>query len=142
MSLRITPPTPERMSEETNDLINQIIKEPSRRWSLRCSRPLCSSQNTVGTPHPPAHSRQDKGPRGSGTTQRPARSLRTQQRARPHHPNPKRSLPSQAVLASNPSDEDLCQCSTHELHSGTFDRTWLRLNRPKPTQHRCSLERR
>ncbi len=65
--------------------------KPLKRISnLRCSRPLCSSQNTVGTlPSPATPTR--KGSEVTGSTRRPARSLRTQQRARTQPPDPNRS---------------------------------------------------
>jgi hypothetical protein len=72
---------------------------------LRCSRPLCSSQATGGDPPKPAPTPTTRSgstagePRKhphSGAREGPnenARSLRTQQRARPPHPRPPASTP-------------------------------------------------
>src|SRR5674476_228201 len=70
-----------------------IHRAPLKTWPQRCSRPLCSSQNTGGTPpHAGANHPQTTGtavrPTGKARTEKPSRNtraLRTQQRAR-HHP--------------------------------------------------------
>ena len=68
-----------------------IHRAPLKTWPQRCSRPLCSSQNTGGTPHTPAPPPQQGSstPASKARTEKPeqknARAFRTQQRAR-HHP--------------------------------------------------------
>src|SRR5664280_407564 len=72
-----------------------IHRAPLKTWPQRCSRPLCSSQNTGGTPphaganHTPNKADMTVRPTRQAHTEKPskknARALRTQQRAR-HHP--------------------------------------------------------
>jgi hypothetical protein len=70
-----------------------IHRAPLKTWPQRCSRPLCSSQHTGGTPPhaaathtPKGHGRynQQEGPNRKHRAKN-ARALRTQQRAK-HHP--------------------------------------------------------
>lgn len=65
--------------------MNQILRKDPVRFSLRCSRPLCSSQSTGGPPPPLPYGNRSKGhketERPTPRKKRPARSLRTQQRA-------------------------------------------------------------
>lgn len=97
----------------------------------RCSRPLCSSQNTGGTPpahHPlTGHSvTQDKGPEERppkppfGNSE--VRSLRTQQRARELLHQTELFLTrteAQVVLTSERFFLHQSHCSTHERHRRT-----------------------
>ena len=105
--------------------------------SLRCSRPLCSSQNTGGTPCNPIqrsdHTRVRRpchlrDMRSRGRLQHPeeklpsaGRSLRTQQRAedqaRVEHPF---QLRKRSVLRGKILTWSQCQCSTHERHRRTY----------------------
>ena len=73
-----------------------IHRAPLKTWLQRCSRPLCSSQHTGGTPphatanHPPTH-KEPVRPTGEARTESKrtcARAFRTQQRARHHPPDP------------------------------------------------------
>src|SRR5450759_586464 len=76
-----------------------IHRAPLKTWPQRCSRPLCSSQNTGGTPRAPAPTtppEETSGtaavrPAGKARTEKPgqqnARAFRTQQRARHHTPH-------------------------------------------------------
>ena len=89
----------------------------------RCSRPLCSSQKTGDTKNPRQVMPELKVRTRSSTNDtrslehQPVWSLRTQQRARPHHPTPQPfHTPKGAVLSTKPSCEGHCQCSTHERH--------------------------
>jgi hypothetical protein len=74
-----------------------IHRAPLKTWPQRCSRPLCSSQNTGGTPPTPAPTttrrlwRYDQQERSALKTGKNARALRTQQRARHHTPSASRS---------------------------------------------------
>ena len=91
--------------------------------SLRCSRPLCSSQNTGGTPPPHNQGcdggRSPEGPIGKSEDP-PARSLRTQQRAQDHSPPNNRSEPASGLYWVRTASPGQCQCSTHERQQGTF----------------------
>ena len=65
------------------------------------------------------------GSEGRSATEVAARPFRTQQRACRPIPLPTRSCRQAGVLASRGSSNDLCQCSTHELHPDSFDQAWL-----------------
>ena len=96
---------------------------------LRCSRPLCSSQQTARTPTPTSTSRLQRRPEETIPPHRSedprngVRSLRTQQRARTQPADPDRSNPRRGVLNQNPWPGCLCQCSTHEQPADTFGLT-------------------
>ena len=77
-----------------------IHRAPLKTWLQRCSRPLCSSQHTGGTPphtganHPHNRdSRYDQQVRPELKNRTYARAFRTQQRARHHPPHGPRSKP-------------------------------------------------
>jgi len=87
----ITRNTPGRASRKS------FVIDPPKGINLRCSRPLCSSQNTGGTPTTGDLCRQAEAlevpvptPRANREPMRPE-SLRTQQRAHPNHPEANRS---------------------------------------------------
>lgn len=89
----------------------------TKRASLRCSRPLCSSQSTGGTP-PGRPTRGDQTrPRGAVTTvtrscpvpQDPTACMRQKP-----HPEPFQT-PEEAVLDPKVTLRHLVKCSTHEL---------------------------
>jgi len=112
--------------------------------SLRCSRPLCSSQRTGGTPHnprdtPESHRRPKKQEQPPPEREQPARSLRTQQRAGTQPLTP--SVPT-AKLRTNQKIDIECHVkrSTHELTSKEHPSSTWRLDTPKDA--RSSLERR
>ena len=90
--------------------------------SLRCSRPLCSSQSTGGTSLTPHTNMQEtkQGPRGS--SQHP-----TGCRSGPSGPNSVHIILTQASRSSsklrtknNPRSNKLIKCSTHELPAGNM----------------------
>jgi hypothetical protein len=97
---------------------------------LRCSRPLCSSQNTGGIPCPSLRS--DKRIQRSVPDAHPferleVRSLRTQQRAKDQ--GLRRHLfrlTEVNVLGCQVRTWSQCQCSTHERHRRTYvsEMTW------------------
>ena len=61
-----------------------IHRAPLKTWPQRCSRPLCSSQNTGGTPHTPAPPPQQ----GSSTPASKARTEKPEQKTpEPSGPN-------------------------------------------------------
>jgi hypothetical protein len=76
-----------------------IHRAPLKTWPQRCSRPLCSSQNTGGNPtrcrrQPQFRRTAAVRPAGRARTesrQKNARAFRTQQRARHHPPDAPRS---------------------------------------------------
>jgi hypothetical protein len=80
-----------------------IHRAPLKTWPQRCSRPLCSSQHTGGTPptrtaNPTPQTAGDEAvrptreePTTESTRAKKARALRTQQRARHHPPEAPRS---------------------------------------------------
>jgi hypothetical protein len=132
--------------------------DPTFRSNLRCSRPLCSSQNTGGIPHHHQQHRQwHQDPSDPDTlTSAPgpkvrnrimtirARSLRTQQRAQTSTPITPRSYQHKAgVLKRKQFLWPQCQCSTHERRpprTGWYDlASNSAVYRPTCT---CSLERR
>jgi hypothetical protein len=109
----------------------------------RCSRPLCSSQHTIGTPRSPSPVREKSEATTPGVPTR-SRSLRTQQRARrptdttPNVPNHRSSRTGcgAGVPATNH------RCSTHELTTPEqTPGTWL-WQQTRKACRRCSLERR
>ena len=129
--------------------------------SLRCSRPLCSSQNTGGTPCNPIQRsdhtrvrrpryRSSYGPEVGNSIQTNAgRSLRTQQRAKDQAalPQPfqsKRHKCRSDVLGVSVATWSQCQCSTHERHRKTCVSEMA--TRSNSAVYRrileCSLERR
>ena len=70
-----------------------IHRAPLKTWPQRCSRPLCSSQNTGGTPplasrqpHPKTQRYDQQARPALKNRAKNARALRTQQRARHHTP--------------------------------------------------------
>ena len=109
-----------------------VISRSKRSLYLRCSRPLCSSQNTGGTPrawlcreaeYVPVNKRVQRfvspcfpAVNADGTG---ARSLRTQQRAKTRLPAGSRSYSRGNVLRRRRSSWSQCQCSTHERHRRT-----------------------
>jgi hypothetical protein len=122
--------------------VTQTIRPPTRgpvsisSASLRCSRPLCSSQNTGGTPST-QEPKLPHGPRSITTTPRrvrkvqrpdrltsmtdqPARSLRTQQRAQDHSPPSDCFRTRKGCTEVKTASPGQCQCSTHERQQGTF----------------------
>ena len=120
----------------------------------RCSRPLCSSQHTVGTPpnhrtHVPEIRQESEKPSPStrqhhapGTTG--VRSLRTQQRAR-HPYSPDTRVPTTRRWRTNRCRRFRTtnrRCSTHELTTAEqMPAKWL-WQPAFPPDCRCSLERR
>src|SRR3954466_4310438 len=81
------------------DPVVYVIRDP-KVPDLRCSRPLCSSQSTGGTPHASPKGKHVKVrevpvPATRSYEQGGARSLRTQQRAR--HPPTADDVPDQAL---------------------------------------------
>lgn len=101
-------------------------QDSSRSPNLRCSRPLCSSQHTVG-----AVSQQ------LSLRSRPAQRSYNAERRRPvpqdptactcpASPTPLFLTAEAAVLDRDRSSEHQCQCSTHELTTGRRSRPkWL-----------------
>jgi hypothetical protein len=99
-----------------------VTRNPKKAADLRCSRPLCSSQNT-GSTHRPGRTR----------THRPEKNHATpsHQEEDPHGPsgpnsahpptshNQPRSQLRKAVLAANRTSRGHCQRSTHEPHPRT-----------------------
>ena len=89
--------------------------------SLRCSRPLCSSQNTGGTLRSRPEGQPQQGPEAVTAPGGAGRSLRTQQRAkdqtRTEHPFQHRK---RCVLGGKILTWPQCQCSTHERHRRTY----------------------
>jgi hypothetical protein len=121
----------------------------------RCSRPLCSSQHTIGTSPPRPTGRLGTGPTEGAETpphhhaergKREAWSLRTQQRARPATHAQTRSNRQAGVLGSPRSSRTHCQCSTHELPARTVVSIRRLDTTPNPdgpaSDASCSLERR
>jgi hypothetical protein len=96
---------------------------PFRLHLSRCSRPLCSSQNTGGTPPPHGQSRDGgrspEGPIGA-TSVVPARSLRTQQRAQDRSGETDSSERPKTLYWVRTPRPGQCQCSTHERHRRTY----------------------
>ena len=88
-----------------------IHRAPLKTWPQRCSRPLCSSQNTGGTPphtgadHIQRHDQYDQQARPELKSRAYARAFRTQQRAKHHPPD--------APLSIDPPEEGT---STHNRH--------------------------
>ena len=117
---------------------SSIVSNPSRKMSsLRCSRPLCSSQSTGGTlpaTNQPAGAK--KGPEETVTRRCPVPQDPTA--CMPRHPNPHRSNHRSGVLAEDPDQRGLVKCSTHELPAETF--ALIRALSLRRVQ--CSLERR
>jgi hypothetical protein len=95
--------------------------------NLRCSRPLCSSQSTGGTPSPKQVMLRQKGPEEKSIPPEGEtfRSLRTQQRAHMTLSEPQRSNSRRSVPARERPSSYQCQCSTHERHRRTFVFVWL-----------------
>ena len=82
---------------------------------MRCSRPLCSSQDTGGTGAPARYQAKPPARKEGKRPQQGGRSLRTQQRARPRAPPGPAFLPQAGVLTSRaacPGPNN--QCSTNE----------------------------
>ena len=110
-----------------------IHRAPLKTWPQRCSRPLCSSQNTnpnhlhtQATLELSAVQAQPRQPDPPARSQQPARCLRTQQRATtPDQPpptfpttTPQKSMT--AVLASSANQTRPIRCSTLEHPHHTF----------------------
>jgi len=133
---------------------------------LRCSRPLCSSQHTIGTTLPQRQRVSFMQPTRRTSTDHSARlnphhqqehstcphpwqeawSLRTQQRAPAEPPTPTPSNQQAGVLRPERTLRLHCQCSTHELPATTFGLLGAWTPPHPPTEGRddarCSLERR
>ena len=119
-----------------------VVKQPPKGSSLRCSRPLCSSQSTVGTPRPLPPRETTKGPEvPSNQTAGPVPQDPTACRHR--HPSPRRShsklrtnqRSSLDAMSNVPPMSSQRRTDAFELGSGphVIQRT---------TRVRCSLERR
>lgn len=101
-----------------------FVTQRPKTLNLRCSRPLCSSQQTVRTPTPTSNSRLQRRPeetiphtpKGAGrpVPQDPTACTCPTGRPPPFQPT------EAGVLGLNHSDEHLCQCSTHEQPASTF----------------------
>ncbi len=127
---------------------SSIVSNPCQSMSsLRCSRPLCSSQSTGGTPHHHTTVRQQKALESQTRTPprkaRPGvRSLRTQQRAGtpPTTPHPPTTPPKGRGVLVGTSRADAMSnvppMSPSHTHSA-----WNWVLEP-PKRLRCSLERR
>jgi hypothetical protein len=129
-----TPPPKEQQGHDQWSEMNQIIKSKSPRTSLpatgspvhairRCSRPLCSSQSTVGTPPGHQHSWHQTEPRGPATTfprcpipQDPTACTPPSPRPDPFH------TPREGSRTTDPAGSPAAhhQRSTHELHPRTL----------------------
>ena len=140
-----------------------IHRAPLKTWPQRCSRPLCSSQHTGGTPpHATANPATPKdhetvrptGEAHTESTRAYARAFRTQQRAKHHPPNapPSTALPKRKTSTSDLTDQAMPtnRCSTLEQpprHIRPWQATWTPTTNPQPQTARnprcqCSLERR
>jgi len=120
--------------------------ETARRLLLRCSRPLCSSQQTARTPTP-------TNPQvgfGEGLRKTSTPHPKAQDRPVPQDPTactcrPPPTTPFQprkrGVLSTAEINRHLCQCSTHEQPAGRIgpDLVNTAKTRGPPS---CSLERR
>ena len=102
--IKVRLPTPRGLSQVPTSFFGSwcqgIHRVPLKTWlqRLRCSRPLCSSQATGGDPPKPAPTPTTRSGSTAGEPRKHpqrvpvkvrdenARSLRTQQRARPPHP--------------------------------------------------------
>jgi len=124
--------------------------------SLRCSRPLCSSQNTGGTPcNPIRRSDHTRVRRPSPCGELVQRSVTASSRmpAGPSGPNSVQKTRLDSSIRSDPQADVLrgksltwsqCQCSTHERHRRTYVSEMA--TRSNSAVYRrileCSLERR
>ena len=126
-----------------------IHRAPLKTWPQRCSRPLCSSQHTGGTPPhaapTPTSPKRTEAVRPTGKAQlkapeQNARAFRTQQRAKHHPPRSHLPQPPQRGKTST-SDRQrptvpTNRCSTLEQpprHQRSRQATWTPSNQPPAT---------
>ena len=99
---------------------------PISSASLRCSRPLCSSQNTGGTP--PPHNQSHVGGRSPEVRSTTTLLTKTWRRPGPSGPNSVHKTVPERTTVPNPEGlywvrtlrPGQCQCSTHERQQETF----------------------
>ena len=127
-----------------------IHRAPLKTWPQRCSRPLCSSQHTGGTPPhaapTPTSPKRTEAVRPTGKAQlkapeQNARAFRTQQRAKHHPPHappstapPQREEPVPATATGRAVPTN--RCSTLEQpprHKRSRQATWTPSNQPQAT---------